>query len=84
MYIINFEKKKKIINKRAAGMIWKCKHLFYLQRKIWKKNYLKHKKYCKFRDHCCYTEEYGEAACSIGNLKKNSAPKKNPTAFHNG
>ena len=28
--------------------------------------------------------KYGEAACSIGNLKKNSAPKKNPTAFHNG
>ena len=31
MKIINFKKKKnEVINKRAAGIIWKCKNLLYL------------------------------------------------------
>ena len=35
--IIRFKKKKnEVINKRAAEIIWKCKHLLYLWRKIWK------------------------------------------------
>ena len=32
MAVINFKKKKiQAINKRAAGIIWKCKNLLYLQ-----------------------------------------------------
>ena len=31
--IFNLKKKKWVINKRAAGIIWKCKNLSYLERK---------------------------------------------------
>ena len=40
---------------------------------------MKDKKYCKVRDHCCYTEGYR----GIRNLKY-CVPKKNPMVFHNG
>ena len=37
MKIISIKKKKKeVINKRGAGIIWKSKNLIYLSRKIWK------------------------------------------------
>ena len=61
-------------------MVWNCKNLLYLLRKIWK--YVKDEKYCKVRDHCHYTE-YRGAAQSIYNLKY-SVPKIIPIAFHNG
>ena len=35
MKIISFKKKKdEAVNKRVARIIWKCKNLLYLQRKI--------------------------------------------------
>ena len=43
---------------------------------------MKGKKYCKVRDHCYYTGEYGGNVHSICNLKY-SVPKKIPIAFHN-
>ena len=45
-----------IINKRAAGIIWKCKNLLHLLKKIENK-YLKDKRYRKVKDHCHYTGE---------------------------
>ena len=37
MKIISIKKKKKeVINKRRAGIIWKSKNLIYLSRTIWK------------------------------------------------
>ena len=60
--------KKKVINKRASEIIWKCKNLLYLPKKIENK-YLKDKKYCKVKDHCHYTIGYSGAAHSICNLK---------------
>ena len=44
---------------------------------------MKHKKYCKVRNHCHYTGEYRGAAHNICNLKY-GAPKKIPIAFDNG
>ena len=43
---------------------------------------MKGKKYCKVRDYCYYTGEYGGNVHSICNLKY-SVPKKIPIAFHN-
>ena len=55
MKTINFKKKKmKLLNKRAAGITWKCKTLSHLQRKIEKQIFEKH---CKGRNHCHYTGE---------------------------
>ena len=42
-------------------------NLLYLYIIIWNE-YLKHKKYHKFRDNCHYTGEYGGAEYSICNL----------------
>ena len=41
----------------------------YLSKEKCKNKYLKNKKYCKVRDHCHYTNEYGGAVHSIFNLK---------------
>ena len=51
--------------------------------KKFENKYLKDKKYCKFRDHCHYTGQYGDAAHSVCNLKYH-VPKEIPTVFHNG
>ena len=80
MKIINFFKENEVTNKKAARIIWKCKNLLYLSRKTSKQIF---KRYCKVRDHCCYTGEYRGAAHSICNLKY-SVPKKVPVVFHNG
>ena len=48
-----------------------------------KNKYLKDQKYCKVRDHCHYTGEYGGAAHSISNLQY-SVPKKVLIVFYNG
>ena len=74
--------KKEVINKRAAGIIRKCKN-FYICKGIFENKYLKDKKYRKVRDHCLYTGDYRGAAHSICNLKY-SLPKKSPIVFHNG
>ena len=42
---------------------------------------MKHKKYCKVRDHCHYTREYRGAVHSMCNLKY-SVPKKIPIDCH--
>ena len=56
--IINFtNEKNEIINKWIAGIIWKCKNMLICKTKF-KNKYVKHKKYCKLRDHCHYTGEY--------------------------
>ena len=36
MKIIIFKKKKKVIIKRAAGIIWKSKNMLYLSKENWK------------------------------------------------
>ena len=79
MKIINFKKKKKIINKRAAGIIWNSQTVIFVN----KNKYLKDKKYYKVRDHCHYTGEYRGVAHSIINLKY-SVPKRISVVFHNG
>ena len=55
----------------------------YICKENFENKYLKDKKYCKVRDRCHNTGEYGEAANSICNLKY-SVPKKIPIVFHNG
>ena len=73
MKTITFKKKKnEIINKRAAGITWKCKK--FICKKKFENKYLKNKKYRKVRDHCHYTGEYRGTAHSICNLKY-SVPK---------
>ena len=54
--------RSEVINKRAAGIIWKCKNLLYLEIII-----VEIKKYNKMRDHCHYTEsmEVLQIACLI-------------------
>ena len=44
------------------------KSVIFVKDKI-KTKYVKDKKYCKVRDHCHYTGEYGGAVLSICNLK---------------
>ena len=46
-----------------------------IAKKKFKNEYVKNKKYCKFRDHCHYTGEYRGAPHRICNLKY-SVPKK--------
>ena len=41
------------------------------------------KKYCKFRDHSCFTGEYRGATHNICTLNYN-VPKEIPIIFHNG
>ena len=75
MKIINVKNKKnEIINKRTAGIIWKCK-ICYICKEKFENKYLKDKKYCKVRDNCYYSGEYRGAAYNICNLKY-SVPKK--------
>ena len=70
MQKINVKKKKsEFINKRATGVILKCKNLL-IKKKKKKKNenkYLKDTKYCKARDDCHYAGEYRQAAHTIYN-----------------
>ena len=50
--IIKFKKKnKEVVNKRAAGIIWKC----YICKDKFGIYYLTGTKYCGVRDHCVYT-----------------------------
>ena len=82
MEIINFKKKKmKLLTKEQQesyenAKICICKETF-------QNKYVKHKNYCKVRDHCHYTGEYRGTAHSICNSKY-SVPRKIPIAFHNG
>ena len=69
MKIINFETKKTKQNKRAAGIIQKCKNLALFVKKKMKIKYLNDKNYCKVKDHCHFTKKYGGASLSICNLK---------------
>ena len=45
------------------------RQICYISKEKFKNKYLKNKKYCKVRDHCHYTNEYGGAVHSICNLK---------------
>ena len=83
MKIISFQKEEdKVMNKRRAAIIWKCKNLLYLSMKILKK-YLKDEKCQKVRDHCCYTGKHRGTTHIICNLKSNF-PKTISLVFHNG
>ena len=81
MKIINL--KNEVINKKAAGIIWKYKHLLYLHKKKFENKFLENKKYCKVRNHCQYTRKCRGAAHSICDLKY-SIPKIISIVFHNG
>ena len=79
--IINFKKKKnEVINKRAAGIIWKCNYLIIFVKKYLKINIWKIKKYCDIRKHCHYRGKYRGTVHSISNLKNSVLP----IVFHNG
>ena len=75
-------KKNELIDKRAPGIIRKCKKSVILVKQILIKNF-QMQKFCKVRDPCHYTGEYRSPTYSICNLKY-SAPKKNYIVFHNG
>ena len=55
----------------------------YICNKKFENKYLKDEEYCKVRDHCHYTGEYGSSAHSKCNLK-HGVPNKTPIVFHNG
>ena len=55
----------------------------YICKEKFKEKHAKDKKYCKVRDHCHYTGEYGGPVQSICNLKY-SVPKEIFIVFHNG
>ena len=57
MKIINFKKKKiKLLTKEQQDLYENAKIRYTFKEKFENK-YLKDKKYCKFKDHCLYTEE---------------------------
>ena len=55
----------------------------YICKEKFENKHLKHKKYCKVRDHYHYTGKYRGAAHGIYNLKY-IIPTKIPIVFHNG
>ena len=54
----------------------------YISKEKFGDEYMKTKTFCKVRDHCHYTGQYGGVAHSTCNLKY-SVPKKVLAAFHN-
>ena len=83
MEIINFKKKKmKLLTKEQQESYENAKMCYICKVKFANKH-LKDKKYCKVRDHCHYTGEYGGSAHTICDFKY-SVPKKIPIVFHNG
>ena len=70
MKIIKIKKKKMMfLTKQQQESYMKMqKSVIFVKEKI-KNKCVKDKKYCKVRDHCHYTGEYGGAAQSICNLK---------------
>ena len=81
--IINFKKKKlKLLTKEQQESYKKAKFCYICKEKFENK-YLKHKKYCKVRDHCHYIGKYTGAAHSLCNLKYR-VPKKIHIVFYDG
>ena len=74
-------RKNEVINKRTAGIIWKCKKPAIFVKKKLKINIWKIKKYRKVRHHCLYTGEYIGAAYSICSLKP-SVPREIFIVYH--
>ena len=81
MKIINF-KKMKLFTKEQRESYENAK-ICHICKEKFENEYLKDKKYRKFRDHFHYTGEYRGAAHGICNLKY-SVPKKFPIVLHNG
>ena len=79
MKIINYEKKKIIPLTDKEKETHENQKIYY----TCKKNLVQIKKYCKVRDHCYYTGQYGGAAHSICNLRC-EIPKEIPIVFHDG
>ena len=75
MKMINFKKKKMKLLKKEQQESYENAKICYICKKKVENKHLKDKKYCKVRDYCSYTGEYGAAAHSICNLKY-SVPKK--------
>ena len=74
-------RKNEAINKRTAGIIWKCKKPAIFVKKKLKINMWKIKKYRKVRHHCLYTGEYIGTAYSICSLKP-SVPREIFIVYH--
>ena len=72
----------KLLTKEQQESYENAKICYFCKEKLENK-YLKDKKYCKVRDHCHYTGQYGSAVHSICNLKY-SVLKRIPILFHNG
>ena len=82
MKIINFKEKKMKLLAKEQQESYENARICYICKEKFENKYLKHKKYCKVRDHCHYTREYRGAVHSMCNLKY-SVPKKIPIVFHN-
>ena len=80
MEIINFKKKTKLLTNEQQKS---CKSAKICKTRFIQFKYVKHKKYCKVRNHCHYTGEYRGATKSICNLKYN-VPKEIPIVIYNG
>ena len=82
--IINYRKKREVINKWTEELLSKLKNLLYFcYNEKFEDEHATDKKYCKVRDHCHYTGEYRGAEDSICNLRY-SVLKEIPRVFHNG
>ena len=81
--IINFKKKKNgVINKRAGGIIRKCKNVIFVKKNL-ELNIWKIKNIVKLHNHCHHIGKYRGAVHGICNFKYR-VPKKIPIVFHNG
>ena len=79
MKIINYEKKQMIPLTNEEKKSYENPKICYLC----EKEFSTHKKYCKVRDHYCYTEKYRGAAHSICNVCY-KIPREILVVFHNG
>ena len=61
---------------------YKYAKICHICKEMFEDKYAKDKKYCKVRDHCCYTHNYRGVAPNICNCKY-SIPKEITIIFHN-
>ena len=81
--IINFKNKKINLLTKEQQKSYENSEICYIGEWKFENKYVKHKKYCKVRDHCHYTRKCRGVAHSKCNLKF-GVPKKIIIDFHNG